>query len=70
METSADGGPTGPCVLAGCDRADVRYGVQRAQLPVPLAEGDIVRLSSAGAYPSCYSTAGFNGFDPLPTVVA
>ncbi|MEP6632262.1 MAG: type III PLP-dependent enzyme [Lapillicoccus sp.] len=71
LETSADGGPTGPCVLAGptCDSADVLYEVEPVQLPLELAEGDIVRLKSAGAYTSCYSTVGFNGFDPLPTVV-
>ena len=38
-------------------------------LPLDLAEGDSVRLESAGAYTSCYSTVGFNGFDPLPVVV-
>ena len=71
LETSADGGPTGPCVLAGptCDSADVLYQVDPVRLPLALAEGDIVRLQSAGAYTACYSTVGFNGFDPLPTVV-
>jgi ornithine decarboxylase len=71
IETSADGGPTGPCVLAGptCDSADVLYQVTPVQLPLALAEGDIVRLESAGAYTSCYSTVGFNGFDALPVVV-
>ena len=71
IETSADGGPTGPCVLAGptCDSADVLYQVTPVRLPLALAEGDIVRLESAGAYTSCYSTVGFNGFDPLPVVV-
>ena len=71
LETSADGGPTGPCVLAGptCDSADVLYEVDPVMLPLALAEGDIVRLESAGAYTACYSTVGFNGFDPLPTVV-
>ncbi len=72
IETSADDGPTGPCVLAGptCDSADVLYQVDPVHLPLDLAEGDVVRLRSAGAYTSCYSTVGFNGFDPLPTVVA
>lgn len=71
IETSADGGPTGPCVLAGptCDSADVLYQVTPVRLPLNLAEGDVVRLESAGAYTSCYSTVGFNGFDPLPVVV-
>ena len=36
--------------------------------PVDLAEGDEVRLLSAGAYTSCYSSVGFNGFAPLPTI--
>lgn len=71
LETSADGGPTGPCVLAGptCDSADVLYELEPVHLPLALAEGDIVRLESAGAYTSCYSTVGFNGFDPLPTII-
>lgn len=70
LETSADGGPTGPCVLAGptCDSADVLYELDPVHLPLALAEGDVVRLESAGAYTACYSTVGFNGFDPLPTV--
>jgi ornithine decarboxylase len=70
ITSSADGGATGPCVLAGptCDSADVLYEHQMVQLPVLLAEGDEVRLLSAGAYTSCYSTVGFNGFEPLPTV--
>jgi ornithine decarboxylase len=69
LETSADGGPTGPCVLAGptCDSADVLYEHTPVQLPLSLREGDVVRLLSAGAYTSCYSTVGFNGFDPLRT---
>lgn len=72
LETSVDGGPTGPCVLAGptCDSADVLYQHTPVHLPMALAEGDIVRFGSAGAYTSCYSTVGFNGFEPLRTVVA
>lgn len=71
MATAADGGPTGPVVLAGptCDSADVLYERTPVQLPLDLDEGDSVRLLSAGAYTSCYSTVGFNGFDPLPTVL-
>jgi ornithine decarboxylase len=71
IQTSADGGPTGPCVLAGptCDSADVLYEDRMVQLPLDLAEGDEVRLLSAGAYTSCYSSVGFNGFAPLPTLV-
>jgi ornithine decarboxylase len=69
LETSADGGPTAPCVLAGptCDSADVLYEERMVPLPVSLAEGDQVRLLSAGAYTSCYSSVGFNGFAPLAT---
>ena len=37
------------------------------QLPLSLREGDTVRLLSTGAYTTCYSTVGFNGFDPLRT---
>jgi ornithine decarboxylase len=70
LRTSADGGATGPCVLAGptCDSTDVLYEEQMVDLPLTLAEGDEVRLLSAGAYTSCYSSVGFNGFEPLPTV--
>lgn len=69
LQTSADGGPTAPCVLAGptCDSADVLYERTPVQLPLSLREGDEVRLLSAGAYTTCYSTVGFNGFDPLRT---
>ncbi|MCW2759887.1 MAG: hypothetical protein JWR85_88 [Marmoricola sp.] len=69
LRTSADGGPTGPCVLAGptCDSADVLYQDRMVQLPMDLVEGDEVRLLSAGAYTTCYSSVGFNGFAPLPT---
>ncbi len=68
LQTSV-AGPTGPCVLAGptCDSADVLYQREMVQLPLDLAEGDEVRLLSAGAYTSCYSSVGFNGFAPLPT---
>ena len=69
LTTSADGSPTGPCVLAGptCDSADVLYQDRMVELPIDLAEGDEVRLLSAGAYTSCYSSVGFNGFVPLAT---
>ncbi len=71
ITTAADGGPTGPAVLAGptCDSADVLYQDTPVDLPLSLAEGDVVRLHSAGAYTSSYSTVGFNGFAPLPTHV-
>ncbi len=69
LQTTADG-VTGPCVLAGptCDSADVLYEERMVDLPLTLAEGDEVRLLSAGAYTSCYSSVGFNGFEPLPTM--
>jgi ornithine decarboxylase len=71
LETDRDGGEVGPCVLAGptCDSADVLYERTPVLLPVDLQEGDEVRLLAAGAYTSCYSTVGFNGFPPLPTLV-
>ena len=58
-------------MLAGptCDSADVLYQDRMVTLPLALAEGDEVRLLSAGAYTTCYSSVGFNGFAPLPTVV-
>jgi ornithine decarboxylase len=67
IRTSADGGPTDGCVLAGptCDSTDVLY--EDVPLPLSLAEGDTVRLLAAGAYTTCYSTVGFNGFAPLAT---
>jgi ornithine decarboxylase len=68
LETTAPG-PVGPCVLAGptCDSADVLYEKEPVLLPLSLAEGDQVVLASSGAYTTCYSTVGFNGFPPLPT---
>ena len=71
LRTNVDGGPTGPCVLAGptCDSADVLYEREPVLLPLSLAEGDTVELLAAGAYTTCYSTVGFNGFAPLPTVL-
>lgn len=71
LETSKDGGPVGPCVVAGptCDSADVLYQQRPRHLPLDLAEGDEVRIRCAGAYTTCYSTVGFNGFAPLPTAL-
>ena len=65
------GGKSGPCVLAGptCDSADVLYETTPVSLPLTLAEGDELRIHAAGAYSTCYSTVGFNGFAPLPTVI-
>jgi ornithine decarboxylase len=72
IEADVAGGPgvpTGPAVLAGptCDSADVMYERTPVQLPMSLAEGDVVRLRAAGAYTTCYSTVGFNGYAPLRT---
>ena len=60
-----------PAVLAGptCDSADVLYERRPVLLPAGLAEGDTVTFLAAGAYTTCYSTVGFNGFAPLPTVL-
>jgi ornithine decarboxylase len=71
LRTTRDGGPVGPCVVAGptCDSADVLYQNEPRMLPLDLAEGDEVRIDCAGAYSTCYSTVGFNGFDPLPTAL-
>ncbi len=70
LETTASG-PLAPAVLAGptCDSADVLYEKRPAMLPADLAEGDTVRFLAAGAYTTAYSTVGFNGFAPLPTVI-
>ncbi len=67
IETSRDGGATGPVVLAGptCDSVDVLYRSAGYQLPLALAAGDRVRLLSTGAYTATYSSVGFNGFPPL-----
>lgn len=71
LETPGVEGPSGPCVLAGptCDSADVLYETTPVSLPLSLAEGDELRIHAAGAYSACYSTVGFNGFAPLPTVI-
>jgi ornithine decarboxylase len=69
IETPADGGPTGPTVLAGptCDSADILYEKAEYQLPLDLEVGDKVEILSTGAYTSTYATVGFNGFAPLKT---
>jgi ornithine decarboxylase len=69
IETPADGGPTGPTVLAGptCDSADILYEKEEYQLPLDLAVGDKVEILSTGAYTSTYASVGFNGFAPLKT---
>lgn len=67
VETTRDGGATGPVVLAGptCDEMDVLYDLSGYQLPLDLREGDKIRILSAGAYTASYSSTGFNGFPPL-----
>ena len=70
FESDADGGPTGPCVLAGpsCDSADVLYEKRPVQLPLALKAGDKVRILATGAYTTTYASVGFNGFPPLAVV--
>jgi ornithine decarboxylase len=70
IETSADGGETGPCILAGpsCDSADVLYEKRPVQLPLALKAGDKVRILACGAYTATYASIGFNGFPPLDVV--
>ena len=70
IETSADGGETGPCVLAGpsCDSADVLYEKRPVHLPLDLRADDRVRILCAGAYTTTYASVGFNGFAPLDLV--
>ena len=70
IETTADGGETGPCILAGpsCDSADVLYEKRPVHLPLSLRAGDRVRILCAGAYTTTYSSVGFNGFAPLDLV--
>ena len=65
------GGELSPAVLVGptCDSLDVIYEKTPVMLPADLREGDRVIFCSAGAYTSAFSTVGFNGFRPLPTVL-
>jgi len=67
LRTHHDGGPTGPVAIAGptCDSADVLYEKSAYELPLALAEGDMLDILSAGAYTTTYSSVGFNGFAPL-----
>ena len=69
IRTPADGGATGPTVLAGptCDSADILYEKTEYQLPIDLKVGDKVEILATGAYTSMYSSVGFNGFQPLKT---
>ncbi len=72
LRTPARSGPSGPVVLAGptCDGDDVIYRRTPCALPLDLRAGDVVDLLCAGAYTSSYASVGFNGFGPLPVVVA
>ncbi|MBW0104215.1 type III PLP-dependent enzyme [Pseudonocardia sp. KRD291] len=65
-------GAPGPVVLAGptCDGDDVIYRRTPCALPLDLRAGDLVDLLHTGAYTSSYASVGFNGFGPLPVVVA
>ncbi|MCU1367284.1 MAG: Orn/DAP/Arg decarboxylase 2 [Ilumatobacteraceae bacterium] len=67
LRTPHDGMPTGPVAIAGptCDSADVLYEKSAYELPLALAEGDMVDILSAGAYTTTYSSVGFNGFPAL-----
>jgi ornithine decarboxylase len=69
LETSRDGGETGPVIIAGpsCDSADILYEKNTYHLPVDLTPGDFVTILSTGAYTSTYASVGFNGFAPLQT---
>ena len=67
LRTAHDGGATAPVVLAGptCDSTDVLYEKSDYELPLALAEGDMIDILSTGAYTTTYSSVGFNGFAPL-----
>ena len=69
IATPADGGPTGPVVLAGptCDSADILYEKTEYRLPQALKVGDKVEILAAGAYTSSYASVNFNGFTPIKT---
>lgn len=68
--TPADGGATGPVVIAGptCDSADILYEKTHYELPLDLKVGDKVLILSTGAYTTTYSAVNFNGFAPLNSV--
>ena len=69
IKTPADGGPSGPVVIAGptCDSADILYEKTRYRLPLDLKVGDKVEIQATGAYTSSYASVGFNGFTPIKT---
>lgn len=67
--THDPGDPVGPVILAGptCDSADVLYERTKYELPMALADGDVIDFLSTGAYTATYSSEAFNGFPPLTT---
>jgi ornithine decarboxylase len=69
IKTPADGGPSGPVVLAGptCDSADILYEKSRYRMPLDLKVGDKVEILATGAYTSSYASVCFNGFAPIKT---
>ena len=71
LETPGVAGATGPCVLAGptCDSADVLYETTPVGFRCLSPRATSSRIHAAGAFSTCYSTVGFNGFAPLPTVI-
>jgi ornithine decarboxylase len=70
LETDRDGDAASEVILAGptCDSADIIYEKAGYRLPDSLAEGDLNRIASTGAYTTTYSAVGFNGFAPLQQV--
>ncbi len=71
LVTDRDGGPKGPCVLAGptCDSADVLYEKRPVELPLDLEPGDRILIPSTGAYTTTYGAHWFNGFEPVQELV-
>ena len=67
IRTTKDRDEMAPCIIAGptCDSVDVLYEKTPYPLPVSLAIGDKVLIEATGAYPTTYSSVGFNGYPPL-----
>ena len=68
LRTPHDGGPTGSGRASPGRRATAPTCCTTKsgyELPLALAEGDMVDVLSAGAYTTTYSSVGFNGFAPL-----
>lgn len=70
IDTTADDGTAGPCILAGpsCDSADVLYEQRPMMMPLGLRAGDKIHILCTGAYTTTYASVGFNGFPPLASV--